>query len=93
REVEEALFRHPKVKDAVVAGLPDPFSGEIIKAYIILKEGETATEEEIITFCKGELAKFKVPSRVEFRAELPKTIIGKVLRRVLLEEEKAKGTL
>ena len=93
REVEEALFRYPKVKDAVVAGLPDPFSGEIIKAYIVLKEGETATEEEIITFCKGELAKFKVPSRVEFRAELPKTIIGKVLRRVLLEEEKAKGTL
>jgi long-chain acyl-CoA synthetase len=87
REVEEVLFRHPKVKEAVVAGLPDQFLGEKIKAYVVLKEGESATEAEILTFCREHLAKFKVPRLVEFRKELPKTMIGKVLRRVLLEEE------
>lgn len=90
REVEEVLFRHPKVKDAVVVGLPDPFSGEKIKAYLILKEGESVTVEEILTFCKTELSKFKVPQEIEFRKELPKTIIGKVLRRVLIDEEMKK---
>lgn len=88
REVEEVLFRHPKVKDAVVVGLPDSFAGEKIKAYLILKEGENATAEEVLTFCRTELSKFKVPQEIEFRKELPKTIIGKVLRRVLIEEEK-----
>jgi long-chain acyl-CoA synthetase len=87
REVEEVLFRHPKVKEAVVAGLPDQFLGEKIKAYVVLKEGESGTEEEILAFCREHLAKFKVPRVVEFRKELPKTMIGKVLRRVLLEEE------
>ena len=92
RDVEEALFRHPQIKDAVVVGLPDVFSTEIIKAYVVLKEGEESTEEEIIEFCKKELARFKVPKAVEFRKELPKTIVGKVLRRVLLDEElKKKG--
>jgi long-chain acyl-CoA synthetase len=93
REVEEVLFRHPKVKDAVVVGLPDSFSGEKIKAYLILKEGESATAEEILTFCRAELSKFKVPQEIEFRNELPKTIIGKVLRRVLIDEEIKKTTL
>ena len=93
REVEEVLFQHPKVQDTVVVGLPDEFAGEIIKAYIILKAGESATEQEIIDFCKEKLARFKVPQKVDFRDELPKTVIGKVLRRVLLDEEmkKAKG--
>jgi long-chain acyl-CoA synthetase len=93
REVEEVLFRHPKVKDAVVAGIPESFSVEVIKAYVVLKEGQEATEEEILEFCRRELAKFKVPKFVEFRRELPKTIVGKVLRRILLDEEmkKAKG--
>jgi long-chain acyl-CoA synthetase len=90
REVEEVLYRHPKIKDAVVVGLPDSFAGEIIKAYIVTKEGEAATPEEILVFCRTELSRFKVPQQVEFRSELPKTIIGKVLRRVLLEEEKRK---
>ncbi|MFY9271147.1 MAG: long-chain fatty acid--CoA ligase [Candidatus Manganitrophaceae bacterium] len=90
REVEEVLFRHPKVKDAVVVGLPDSFSGEKIKAYLILKEGESATAEEVLTFCRTELSKFKVPQEIEFRKELPKTIIGKVLRRVLIDEEMKK---
>jgi long-chain acyl-CoA synthetase len=90
REVEEVLYRHPKVKEAVVVGLPDLRMGEIIKAYLVLKEGETATEAEITKFCREELTHFKVPQRIEFRKELPKTLIGKVLRRVLLEEEAAK---
>ena len=90
RDVEEVLYEHPRVKEAVVAGIPDPYRGETVKAYIILKEGETATEEEIIAFCKGKIAKYKVPTAVEFRAELPKTIVGKILRRILVAEEKKK---
>ncbi len=91
REVEEVLYRHPKVLDAVVAGVPDRASGEKIKAYIVLKEGEQATAEEILDFCKKDLARFKVPQAIEFRTSLPKTIIGKVLRRVLIEEELGKN--
>ncbi|HET6466128.1 MAG TPA: long-chain fatty acid--CoA ligase [Nitrospiria bacterium] len=87
REVEEVLFRHPKIKEAVVIGIPDTFSVELIKAYVVLKEHEHATEEEIRDYCRKELAKFKVPKWVEFRKELPKTMVGKVLRRILLEEE------
>jgi long-chain acyl-CoA synthetase len=91
REVEEVLFRHPKIKDAVVVGLPESFSVEVIKAYIVLKEGELATPQEIIGYCARELAKYKVPKYVEFRSELPKTMVGKVLRRVLLDEELRKA--
>jgi long-chain acyl-CoA synthetase len=87
REVEEVLFTHPKVKDAVVVGIPQEFLGEEIKAYIVLKEGETATAGEIIQYCREQLSKFKVPKEVEFRKELPKTLVGKVLRRVLRDEE------
>jgi len=87
REVEEILFKHPKIEEAVVVGLPDKFEGEIIKAYAVLKTGESASEAEILAFCRQDLAAFKVPKRLEFRSELPKTMIGKVLRRVLIEEE------
>jgi long-chain acyl-CoA synthetase len=87
REVEEVLLRHPKVKDAVVVGIPQELRGEAIKAYVVLKDGETATPADLLEHCRRELAKFKVPKRVEFRKELPKTIVGKVLRRVLVEEE------
>lgn len=87
REIEEILYEYPKVKEAAVAGIPDPYRGETVKAYIVLKAGETATEAEIIDFCKKNLAKYKVPTMVEFRNELPKTLVGKVLRRVLVEEE------
>ena len=90
REVEEVLFQHPKVLEAVVAGIPDTYRGETVKAYIVLKPGVQATPEEIIEHCKGKLAGFKVPRQVEFRTELPKTMVGKVLRRVLVEEEKKK---
>ena len=87
REVEEVLVLHPKVKEAVVVGLPLGLRGELIKAYVVLKDGETATASEILEHCRKELAKFKVPKKVEFRSELPKTLVGKVLRRVLVEEE------
>ncbi|MCL5058966.1 MAG: long-chain fatty acid--CoA ligase [Actinobacteria bacterium] len=93
RDVEEVLFEHPKVQEAVVAGVPDPYRGETVKAFVVLKEGREATEEEMISYCKSKLAAFKVPKQVEFRSELPKTAIGKVLRRFLREEEikKQKG--
>lgn len=90
REVEEPLYEHSKVKEVVAVGLPDPYRGETVKVYIVLKEGQSATEEEIIDFCKKKMAKYKVPTLVEFRKELPKTLVGKVLRRALREEELAK---
>jgi long-chain acyl-CoA synthetase len=90
RDVEEVLYQHPKVQEAVVAGIPDLYRGETVKAYVILKKGETATEQEIIAFCRGKMAKYKVPTAVEFRTELPKTIVGKILRRMLVEEENKK---
>jgi len=93
REVEEVLVRHPKIKEAVVAGIPQGLRGELIKAYVVLKEGEHATAADILDHCRHDLAKFKVPKKVEFRPELPKTLVGKVLRRVLVEEElKKEGT-
>jgi long-chain acyl-CoA synthetase len=90
REVEEVLFLHPKVQEAVVAGVPDPYRGETVKAFIVPKPGAQPSPEELIAFCKQHLAPFKVPTQVEFRSELPKSLVGKVLRRVLVEEEKAK---
>ena len=90
REVEEVLFLHPKVLEAVVAGIPDPYRGETVKAFVVPKEGTHPTVEELTAFCKLHLASFKVPTQIEFRAELPKSMVGKVLRRVLVDEEKAK---
>jgi long-chain acyl-CoA synthetase len=91
REVEEVLYTHPKVKEAVVVGLPhEEYLGEKIKAYVVLKEGQTATAEEIIEYCSEQLSKFKVPREVEFRNQLPKTLVGKVLRRVLRDDEMKK---
>ena len=90
REVEEVLYQHPKVKECAVAGVPVAGKGERVKAFIVLKEGETSTEEEMIEFCRENMARYKVPKFVEFRDELPTTMVGKVLRRVLVEEEKKK---
>lgn len=87
REVEEVLFEHPKVKEAAVVGVPDEYRGETVKGYVVLKEGQTATAEEIIAFCRERMARYKAPTSIEFRADLPKTLVGKVLRRKLLEEE------
>lgn len=88
REVEDVLYEHPKILEAAVAGIPiGTEKGERVKAYVVLKPGETATEEEIIEYCRQNLAPYKVPKFVEFRAELPKTMVGKILRRLLVEEE------
>jgi long-chain acyl-CoA synthetase len=91
REVEEVLYAHPKVREAVVVGVPhERFLGEKIKAFIVPKEGVDATPEEILDYCKAELSKFKCPKEIEFRDQLPRTLVGKVLRRVLRDEELAK---
>jgi long-chain acyl-CoA synthetase len=87
REVEEALYLNPKILEAAVLGVPDPYRGETVKAFVVLKPGEKPTAEEIIEFCRQNLARFKVPTQVEFRKELPKSHVGKVLRKVLREEE------
>jgi long-chain acyl-CoA synthetase len=88
REVEEAIAAHPKVSEVGVAGIPDPYRGETVKAWIVLKPGETATAEEIKAFCKERLAAYKVPTHYEFRTELPKTTVGKILRRELVRQHK-----
>jgi len=90
REVEEVLYQHPKVQECAVAGVPVKDRGERVKAFIVLKAGETSTEEEMIEFCRQNMARYKVPKFIEFRDELPKTMVGKVLRRVLVEEEEKK---
>jgi long-chain acyl-CoA synthetase len=92
RDVEEVLFAHPKIQEAVVAGIPHPERGDdTLKAFVVLKPGETCTADEIKAFCKTSLAPHKIPREVQFRTELPKTQVGKVLRRVLVEEEKQKS--
>ena len=90
REIDEVLFQHPKVQEAVSVGIADKYRGEAVKAFIVLKPGEKATEDEIISFCKEKLAAYKVPKLVEFRDALPKSAIGKILRKVLRAEEEAK---
>ncbi len=85
-EVEDVLYEHPKVLEAAVIGVPDPYRGETIKAVIVPQEGQTLTEDEIIEFCKEKLAAYKVPKIVEFRDEMPKTAVGKILKRKLQEE-------
>ena len=87
REVEEVLYQHPKIQEACIVGVPDPYRGETVKAFVVLKEKEQATVEEIIEFCRKNMAKYKVPTLVEFRKELPKSHVGKVLRKILREEE------
>jgi long-chain acyl-CoA synthetase len=90
REIDEVLFQHPKVAEAVSIGIKDPYRGETVKAYIVQRPGQTATAEEIIAFCKERLAPYKVPKLIEFRDALPKSVIGKILRKILREEEEAK---
>jgi long-chain acyl-CoA synthetase len=93
-EVEEALFRHPKVSKAAVIGVPDERTGEAIKAFVVLKEGATATPQEILDWARDPangLTAYRAPKQVEIRESLPETLIGKVLRRVLMEEERRKA--
>lgn len=91
REVEEVLYRHPAVREAAAIGVPDPVRGEVVKAFVALKEGQHVTEHELVEFCRQHLAPHKVPRAVEVRPQLPKTLIGKVLRRALAEEERARA--
>jgi long-chain acyl-CoA synthetase len=92
REVEEVLYEHPSVQEAAVVGVANPARGdEVVKAFVVLKQGRegTVTEEDIITHCKSKIAVYKAPALVEFRTDLPKTPVGKVLRRALKEEASA----
>lgn len=91
RDVEEVLYTHPAVREAVCAGIENPYWGEMVKAYVVLKEGLSVTEKELLFFCQSKLAAFKLPKIIEFRKELPKTAVGKVLRRFLVEEERQKA--
>jgi long-chain acyl-CoA synthetase len=86
REIEEVISAHPAVMEVGVAGIPDTLKGEVAKAWVVLKPGQQATEQELRTYCRDRLAPYKVPARIEFRADLPKTMVGKVLRRVLAAE-------
>ena len=90
REIEEVLYEHEAVQECVVAGIPDPYRGETVKAYIVQKEGYNISEEDFNKYCRENLAAFKVPRIYEFRKELPKTAVGKILRRSLVDEEIAK---
>jgi long-chain acyl-CoA synthetase len=90
REVEEILMMHPAIAEACVAGIPDPRQVEAVKAWVVLKEGQQATPEELQKFCREKITGYKVPRFLEFRKDLPKTMVGKVLRRILQDEEKAK---
>jgi long-chain acyl-CoA synthetase len=83
REVEEVLFRHPAVKEAAVVGMPDAVRGEAVKAYVVLKEGADVTPDELQAMCRGAIAAYKVPERVEFIGALPKNPTGKILKKEL----------
>ncbi len=91
REIDEVLHKHPKVELAVSIGVPDAYRGETVKAFIVLKNDETASQEEIIAFCKEKLAPYKVPRTIEFRKSLPQSAVGKILRKTLRNEELAKA--
>jgi long-chain acyl-CoA synthetase len=86
REIEEVLATHPAVAEVGVAGVPDEAKGEVAKAWVVLRPGQQASAEELRAFCRERLAPYKVPATVEFRAELPKSMVGKVLRRALTAE-------
>ncbi|MEE9420797.1 MAG: AMP-binding protein, partial [Desulfatiglandaceae bacterium] len=90
REIDEVLYEHPKIQDAVTIGIPDEYRGETVKAFIVPKEGETITDEEVFAFCEERLAAYKRPKSVEFRDSLPKSAVGKILRKELRAEEEAK---
>ncbi|MBX3280177.1 MAG: long-chain fatty acid--CoA ligase [Acidobacteria bacterium] len=90
-EVEDVLFTHPDVVEAAVIGVPDAYRGEAVKAFVVLKPGAAASAEDVIAFCRDRMAKYKTPSAVEFLDALPKSAVGKVLRRTLREREEQKG--
>ncbi len=91
REVEEVLMQHPAIMEAAVVGIPSKVREEVVKAYLVLAPGKSVTEVEIFAFCKDKLSRYKVPREIEIRESLPKTTVGKVLKRVLRDEELAKS--
>jgi long-chain acyl-CoA synthetase len=91
REIEEVLFEHPDVSEAVAVGVPDAYRGESVKAFVVRRTGSTVTETEILAFCLERLAPYKAPKELEFRQELPKSAVGKLLRRVLADEARAQA--
>lgn len=93
REVDEILAEHPKILEAVCVGLPDSVKGEILKAYIVTRPGEKMTRPEVVAYCRSRLASYKVPRQVEFRDALPRSTVGKILRRLLRDEEMARRQL
>ena len=90
RDIDEVLFEHPKILEACAVGIPDPYRGETVKAFVVLKPGEKMTEEEVINYCGEKLAKYKIPKMVEFTNSLPKSGVGKILRKELRAMELAK---
>lgn len=90
REVDEVLYTHPQVLEAITVGVPDDYRGETVKAFVVLKPGATETEKDIIAFCREKLVAYKAPKLVEFRQSLPKSAVGKVLRKILRDEEIAR---
>ncbi|MDX1523234.1 MAG: AMP-binding protein, partial [Anaerolineae bacterium] len=90
RDIEERLYEHPKVLEAAAIGVPVGGDNQRAKVFVVLRDEQTATEEEIIAWCREGLAKYKVPKFVEFRDDLPKTMVGKILRRELMAEEAEK---
>jgi long-chain acyl-CoA synthetase len=93
REVEGVLYAHPEVVERVAVGVPDEYRGETVKAFVVKKEGSAVTDEELISSCKDNLAPYKVPRLVEFREVLPKSAVGKLLKRVFADEERQKAGL
>lgn len=89
RDIDETLYEHPSVLEACAIGVPHPTRGEQIKAFVVLKQGEATTEKELIDFCSSRLAKYKLPTMIEFRTELPKSTVGKILRKTLRQQEQA----
>jgi len=89
RDVEEVIASHPAVAEVGVAGVPDAYSGEAVKAWVVLREGQQLTEEALQAFCHTKLAAYKVPKHIEFRDALPKSMVGKVLRRELVRQEQS----
>jgi long-chain acyl-CoA synthetase len=87
REVEEVIYEHPAVKECCVAGIPDAYRGETVKAYVVARPGASLDAEELTRFCKERLAAYKVPKLIELRESLPKSAVGKILRRQLVAEE------
>jgi long-chain acyl-CoA synthetase len=93
-DIEQVLYRNPKVQKVCVIGVPDDKTGEAVKAYIVLRKGQTATEKEIVEWCRDPvngLTGYRVPKAIEFRDALPETLVGKILRRKLVDEERAKA--